>query len=118
MLFCLNPRVRLLAPDQFATDSQQQQGYTCFGLTLANFFNLLTQNDQVRCFEHVAPHLTAGGLFAIEAYMPSYFHRLQNHQYVEAEAIEVDAVRLDLLRHDPATQMISESHISLSLIHI
>jgi hypothetical protein len=78
------------------------------------FFNVLTQEDQVRCFEQVAAHLTPDGLFAIEAYTPAFLHRLQNHQYVEAEAIEVDAVRLDLLRHDPATQMITESHVTLS----
>lgn len=88
--------------------------YRLIYVVFNTFFNLLTQNDQVRCFEQVAAHLTDSGLFVIEAYVPSYFHQLQNHQYVEAEAIEVDAVRLDLLRHDPAAQMISESHVSLS----
>jgi SAM-dependent methyltransferase len=88
--------------------------YRLIYVVFNTFFNLLTQNDQVRCFEQVAAHLTDGGLFVIEAYVPSYFHQLQNHQYVEAEVIEVDAVRLDLLRHDPAAQMISESHVSLS----
>ena len=33
---------------------------------------------------------------------------------MEAETIEVDAIRLDVLRHDPATQMIEESHVLLS----
>ncbi len=88
--------------------------YRLIYVVFNTFFNLLTQEEQVRCFEHVAAHLTHDGLFVIEAYTPAFLHRLQNHQYVEAEAIEVDAVRLDLLRHDPATQMISESHISLS----
>jgi len=88
--------------------------YRLIYVVFNTFFNLLTQDDQVRCFEQVATHLTEGGLFVIEAYMPSYFHQLQNHQYVEAESIEVDAVRLDLLRHDPATQLITENHVSLS----
>ncbi len=78
------------------------------------FFNLLTQDDQVRCFENVAAHLTDDGCFVIEAYVPAFLYRLQNEQYVEAEAIEVDEVRLDVLRHDAATQMIEESHVSLS----
>jgi hypothetical protein len=30
------------------------------------------------------------------------------------EAIEVDAVRLDVLRHDPATQVIEENHVTLT----
>jgi SAM-dependent methyltransferase len=78
------------------------------------FFNLLTQEDQVRCFANVAAHLEAGGVFVIETYVPSFLYRLQNNQYVEAEAVEVDAVRLDVLRHDPAAQVIEESHVTLS----
>ena len=77
-------------------------------------FNLLTQDDQVRCFENVAAHLTDDGAFVVEAFVPAFLHRLRNHQYVEAEAIAVDEVRLDVLRHDAATQRIEESHVSLS----
>ncbi len=77
-------------------------------------FNLLTQEDQVRCFENVAAHLTDEGSFVVEAYVPAYLHKLRNDQHVDAEAIEVDEVRLDVLRHDAATQMLEESHVSLS----
>ena len=77
-------------------------------------FNLLTQDDQVRCFENVAAHLTDDGAFVVEAFMPAFLYRLRNQQYVEAEAIAVDEVRLDVLRHDAATQMLEESHVSLS----
>ncbi len=78
------------------------------------FFNLLTQDDQVRCFENVAAHLTDDGVFVIEAYVPAFLYRLRNDQYVDAESIQVDAVRLDVLRHDIATQTIDESHVTLS----
>jgi SAM-dependent methyltransferase len=78
------------------------------------FFNLLSQEDQVRCFANVAAHLTGEGAFVIEAYVPTFLYQLRNHQYVDAEAIEVDSVRLDLLRHDAATQRIEESHVTLS----
>ena len=77
-------------------------------------FNLLTQDDQVRCFANVAAHLTDDGAFVVEAFVPAFLYRLRNHQYVEAEAIAVDEVRLDVLRHDAATQRIEESHVSLS----
>ena len=77
-------------------------------------FNLLTQDDQVRCFENVAAHLTDDGSFVVEAFVPAFLYRLRNDQYVDAEAIEVDEVRLDVLRHDAATQMLEESHVSLS----
>ncbi|MEO2006166.1 MAG: class I SAM-dependent methyltransferase, partial [Candidatus Poribacteria bacterium] len=69
------------------------------------FFNLLTQEDQVRCFENVAAHLTEDGLFVIEAYVPAFLYRLRSDQFVDAESIQVDEVRLDVLRHDMATQM-------------
>jgi SAM-dependent methyltransferase len=77
-------------------------------------FNLLTQEDQVRCFMNVADHLTEDGSFVIEALVPAFLYRLRNGQYVDAEAIEVNEVRLDVLRHDAARQMIEESHVSLS----
>jgi SAM-dependent methyltransferase len=77
-------------------------------------FNLLTQDDQVRCFENVAAHLTDDGVFVVEAFVPAFLYRLRNQQYVEAEAIEVDEVQLDVLRHDAATQRLEESHVSLS----
>jgi SAM-dependent methyltransferase len=76
-------------------------------------FNLLTQEDQVRCFANVADHLTDDGAFVVEAFVPAFLYRLRNDQYVDAEAIRVDEVRLDVLRHDMATQMIEESHVSL-----
>jgi SAM-dependent methyltransferase len=77
-------------------------------------FNLLTQEDQVRCFENVADHLTGDGSFVIEAGVPGFLYRLRNDQYVDAEAIEVDEVRLDVARHDPVKQLLVESHLSLS----
>jgi len=77
-------------------------------------FNLLTQDDQVRCFENVAAHLTDDGSFVIEAALPGSLHRLRDHQYVDAEAVEMDEVRLDVARHDPVRQLLEESHVSLS----
>jgi SAM-dependent methyltransferase len=88
--------------------------YRLIYVVFNTLFNLLTQEDQVRCFENVAAHLTVDGSFVIEAGSPAFLYRLRNDQYVDAESIEVDAVRLDMLRHDPAKQMIDESHVSIS----
>ncbi|MGH3578667.1 MAG: SAM-dependent methyltransferase, partial [Mycobacterium sp.] len=77
-------------------------------------FNLLTQDDQVRCFENAAAHLSADGVFVVEAFVPTFLYRLRNDQYVDAEAIGVDEVRLDIGRHDPVAQRLDESHLSLS----
>lgn len=75
--------------------------------------NLLTQDDQVRCFQNVAAHLTHDGSFVVEAGTHASLYLLDN-QYVHAEAIEVNQVWLDVARYDPVTQLLEESHVSLT----
>jgi SAM-dependent methyltransferase len=89
-------------------------GYRLIFIVWNTLFNLLTQEHQVRCFQNVADRLSDDGIFVVEAYVPAFLYRLRNDQYVDAEAIRVDEVQLDVLRHDAATQMIEESHVSLS----
>ena len=79
-----------------------------------SLFNLLTQEDQVRCFENVAAHLQDDGVFLIEVFRPDFLFRLRDNQYVAAEGIEVDEVRLDVARHDPVGQLLDESHVLLT----
>src|SRR5215210_8857888 len=88
--------------------------YRLIYVVFNTLFNLLTQEDQVRCFENVAAHLTDDGSFVIEAGSPAFLYGLRDDQHVDAESIEVDAVRLDVLRHHPAKQMLDESHVSIS----
>lgn len=88
--------------------------YRLIYVVFNTFHNLLTQDGQVRCFENVASHLTDDGLFLTEALLPGRLYRLRNDQYVDAEAVGVDYVRLDVARHDPVTQLLEESHVTLS----
>jgi SAM-dependent methyltransferase len=88
--------------------------YRLIFVVFNTLFNLLTQDDQVRCFQNVAAHLTDDGLFVVEAFVPTSLSRLRQDQYVDAEAIGVDEVRLDVARHDPVTQRLEESHVHLS----
>lgn len=88
--------------------------YPLIYLVFNTFFNLLTQDEQVRCFENVARHLAPEGVFVIEAFTPDWLFRLRDGQYVDAERIEVDAVTLDVARHDPVSQLLEESHVRLS----
>jgi SAM-dependent methyltransferase len=88
--------------------------YRLVYLVFNTLFNLLTQDEQVRCFENVAAHLTEDGVFVVEAFVPTYLTRLRSDQYVDAEAIAVDKVWLDVGRHDPVTQRLEESHVVLS----
>lgn len=80
-------------------------------LLFNSIFNLLTQDDQVRCFENAARHLNDEGVFLVEAAVPSAW--TQRHQYVDAESVEVDHVVLDVCRYDPVTQILDENHVRL-----
>jgi SAM-dependent methyltransferase len=88
--------------------------YPLVYLVFNTIYNLLTQDDQVRCFANVAAHLSDGGVFVVEAFVPSYLHRLRDGQYVDAESIAVDQVRLDVGRHDPVEQLLVESHLAFT----
>jgi len=95
-------------------DVPVQGAYRLIYVVFNTLFNLLTQDDQVRCFENVAAHLTDDGAFVVEAFVPTYLTRLRDDQYVDAEAVGVGEVRLDVGRHDPVTQRLEESHVVLS----
>jgi SAM-dependent methyltransferase len=88
--------------------------YRLIYVVFNTLFNLLTQDEQVRCFENVASHLTEDGLFVVEGGVPAEFYRLRKNQYVDAEAIEIDKVRLDVARFDPVKQVLEETHVTLS----
>lgn len=88
--------------------------YRLIYVVFNTLFDLLTQQDQVRCFENVAAHLSDDGPFVVEAGRPDFLYRLRDNQYVDAEAIALDEVRLDVARFDPVTQLLEESHVSLT----
>jgi hypothetical protein len=89
--------------------------YRLIYVVFNSFFNLLTQDDQVRCFENVAAHLTDDGHFVVEGGCTfNFVQHLRAGQYVDAEGIGVDSVRFDLLRLDPSTQVLSENHVRVT----
>jgi SAM-dependent methyltransferase len=75
--------------------------------------NLLTQDDQIRCFENAARHLTDDGVFVLECRVPTAPSR-PGHQFVDAEAVGVDHVTLDICQYDPVTQILDENHVRIS----
>jgi hypothetical protein len=88
--------------------------YRLIYVVFNSLFNLLTQDEQVRCFKNAAAHLTDDGLFVVEGGVPADWYRLRNNQYVDLEAIEVEKVRLDVARYDPVKQLLEETHVVLS----
>jgi SAM-dependent methyltransferase len=91
-----------------------KDSYRLIYLVFNTLFNLLSQDDQVRCFENAARHLTDDGVFVIEAFTPGYLYRLRDDQYVDAEDIQGRQVTLDVGRHDPVGQTLAESHVVLT----
>lgn len=77
------------------------------------FFALLTQAEQVRCFKNVAQHLTAAGVFVIEAFVPDVA-RFTGGQAVRAVYVGTEEVRLDVTRWDPLNQHLTSQHIHLT----
>ena len=63
-------------------------------LVFNTIFNLLTQDEQVACFENAARHLDEDGVFVVEAAVPSAW--LPSDSYARPERVEADAVTLDV----------------------
>lgn len=78
-----------------------------FGLVFTvfcTFFQLLSQDEQVRCFQNVARHLSPEGVFVIEAFGHYYPDQFRRGQKVEAAMVDGHQVVLDLGRYDAAEQ--------------
>ena len=83
-------------------------------LVFNTIFNLLTADDQIRCFENAARHLAADGRFVVETAVPHAWITPGKSEYVHAEHVGIDTVTLDVARYDPVTQSLEESHVSLT----
>ncbi|HEV7757468.1 MAG TPA: class I SAM-dependent methyltransferase [Acidimicrobiales bacterium] len=75
--------------------------------------NLITQDDQVRCFENAARHLTDDGVFVLECRVPTAPSR-PGHQFVDAEHVGTDEVVLGVSRYDPVTQVLDINHVHIA----
>jgi SAM-dependent methyltransferase len=74
--------------------------------------NLLTQDEQVRCFENAARHLTRDGVFVLECRIP-VAPTWPDRQRVSVEGVELDRVALDVCSYDPVTQILDNNHLRL-----
>ncbi|MGD7788315.1 class I SAM-dependent DNA methyltransferase [Propionibacteriaceae bacterium Y1700] len=75
--------------------------------------NLITQEDQVRCFANAARHLTEDGAFVIET-GTGWDWIKDRDNYVDAERVDADAVTLDVCRYDRASQLLEENHVRIT----
>lgn len=75
--------------------------------------NLLTQDDQVRCFGNAARHLDDDGVFMLECRVPTAPTR-PDRRFVDAEHVAVDHVVLGVSRYDPVSQILDINHVRIS----
>lgn len=107
-----HPDVRVTHGDMASADAPGT-AYALVFLVFNTIGNLLTQDDQVRCFENAARHLAPGGAFVVEMAMPSAWLDGRT-QFVDVERVATDTVVLDVNHYDPVTQMLAENHVTLS----
>jgi len=74
--------------------------------------NLLTQDEQVRCFKNAARHLAGDGVFVLECRIPAAPAR-PGRQFVDAEQIAAGHVMLEVGRYDPVTQILDLNHVRI-----
>jgi SAM-dependent methyltransferase len=94
------------------TEVDTGQRYPLVFVIFNTIFNLLTQDDQVRCFENAARHLVGDGVFVLECRVPTAPART-GRQFIEVEDLELDHVGLGVCRYDPVTQVLDVNHLHL-----
>ncbi len=93
----------------FAVDARFSLVYVVFN----TFFALLTQEEQVRCFQSVARHLMEGGRVVIEAFGPNPA-RFVAGQITQTKHVGEHGVVLEMSWHDPVNQRVSSQNVVLS----
>ncbi len=85
--------------------------YPLIYIVFNTFFALLSQEEQVRCFQNVAKHLTSTGHFLLETFMPD-MTRFQRGQNISLVAMDDGYLRIDVAKHDPVNQIIYSQHVA------
>ena len=75
------------------------------------FFGVLSQDDQVRCFENVEANLLEDGVFVLEAFVPDPT-RFDGGR-LSVRGVELSSVRMEASLHDPVSQTIAGQAIEL-----
>jgi SAM-dependent methyltransferase len=76
------------------------------------FFSLPTQDEQLRCFQRVAKHLTDDGVFVIEGFVPD-LGRYDRGQRVGAIDMTAERVLFEVTQHDVSEQYIRSVQVDI-----
>ena len=100
-----------VAKDDFA-DFSLDTRYDVVYVVFNTFFDLTSQDAQVRCFASVARHLTPGGVFAIEAFVPDHARLARGYNVLWD--VYGDVVRVDVSESNSRGQRVDARHIMIS----
>ena len=82
-------------------------------LVFNTLFNLTSQADQVRCFKNVSKHLSGGGLFVIEAYVPDPA-QYENGESLKTIHVSIDRAVFEASVHNPVLQTVEYQYIEVT----
>ena len=82
-------------------------------LVFNTLFALLTQEEQIQCFERVAARLEPGGRFVVEAFVPDP-NRYERGQKVSLMDMDLNSAHLEISRHNRALQRVDSQSVEIS----
>ncbi len=85
-------------------------GFGLVYIAFSTLFALRNQDEQLRCFQHVAKRILPAGAFVVEAFNPDH-SILAQRQRVTAVEVGTDHALLDLATNDVVNQTIRAQHI-------
>lgn len=77
------------------------------------FFQLYSQESQLRCFANVAPRLQPGGRFLIHAFVPDT-SRVEAGEHLAVKEASLDRVRLDASVFDALEQRLDTTQVRIT----
>lgn len=87
--------------------------YSLIYVVFNTFFALLSQEEQIRCFQNVANHLAPKGVFVIEAFVPD-MTRFTAGQSLRVTSIDENELQIDVSIIEQDKQVISSQHVLLT----
>jgi SAM-dependent methyltransferase len=87
--------------------------YSLIYVVFNTFYSLLTQDEQIRCFQNAARHLSSDGVFVLEAFVPD-MTRFSAQQAMRVTRIADSEVQLDASQVELDKQVITSQHMVLT----
>jgi SAM-dependent methyltransferase len=94
-------------------DVEVDGAYSLICIPFNTIFCLLTQEEQLRCFQNAARRLAKGGVFVVEAFVPD-LSRFDRDQRLGLEDFAPDGIRVEASRHDRLNQRVESRHVVIS----